>query len=160
MFVIILFLKIVFFIIIFFGSNCQAHRCGAFIPLTHIRQLHCVSFCHSHQIIIIVIICAAELYHARLEFESMKKQAESVTNEYDRLLEEHSKVQVSSFTSSFSIASSRRPRQWLARTTPSSLGPQGLRTASPSGGPPLATLRACSFFTLFLAFSLVSLAGM
>ena len=47
-----------------------------------------------------------------------------------------------SSSSSSSIASSRRPRQWLARTTPSSPGPQGRRTASPSGGSPLATLRA------------------
>ena len=35
---------------------------------------------------------------------------------------------------SSSVASSRCPRQWLARTTPSSSGPQGRRTASPSGG--------------------------
>lgn len=34
-----------------------------------------------------------ELYHAKMEFASMKKQAESVTVEYDRLLEEHSKLQ-------------------------------------------------------------------
>jgi hypothetical protein len=45
----------------------------------------------------------SDLYRARLEFESMKKQAESVTNEYDRLLEEHAKLQVCSFLIHFVV---------------------------------------------------------
>lgn len=34
-----------------------------------------------------------ELYHARIEVETIKKQAESVNREYDRLLEEHRQLQ-------------------------------------------------------------------
>ena len=44
------------------------------------------------------------------------------------------KLTSNSSSSSSSIASSGRSRQWPSRTTPSSSGPQGHRTASPSGG--------------------------
>lgn len=38
-----------------------------------------------------------ELYKARLDLSSMKKQAESTNQEYDRLLDEHAKLEVRLF---------------------------------------------------------------
>lgn len=36
-----------------------------------------------------------ELYRARMDFETMKKQAENTNVEYDRILEQYSKLEVS-----------------------------------------------------------------
>ena len=51
-------------------------------------------------------------------------------------------VHFTSTAAASSIASSRRPRQWLARKTPSSSGPQGRRTAKEN-----STLRSILFGT-------------
>lgn len=53
--------------------------------------------CYFIAFMLLVFYFSSELKRAKLDLDSMRKQAEATNNEYDRLLKEHAKLQVNMY---------------------------------------------------------------